>query len=597
LTPSISADGRFVAFASHASNLVPGDTNGNVDVFVHDRQTGLTEIVSVASDGTQGNDTSLETSISADGRFVAFSSAATNLVPVYTNIYGDIFVHDRQTGITEIVSVSNDGAVGNSESFDPSISADGRFVAFSSGANNLVPGDTNDFTDIFMYDRQTGMTERVSVASDGTQGNYVSLDASISVDGRFVAFSSGANNLVPGDIEFALDVFVHDRQTGMTEIVSVASDGTQGNGLSQYPSISADGRFVAFSSLASNFVFEDTNETDDVFVHDRQTGMTEIVSVASDGTQGNSGSYQTSISADGRFVAIRSFATNLVPGYTNINGDIFVHDRQTGMTEIVSVSNDGASGNFGSGESSISADGRFVAFSSADNNLVPGDTNDFTDIFVRDRGPETDLIFADGFESGSFSAWSSSKTDRGDLSVTAQAALAGSYGMQALIDDNRSIYVTDDTPNAEPRYRARFYFDPNSIAMAGGNTHAIFYGYSGASTVVLRIELRFSQGSYRVGAALLDNGATWKFTRYFSISDAAHFIELDWRSATAAGANDGGLTVWIDGAQQVDLTGVDNDTHRVDRIRLGAVSGIDAGTRGTYFFDAFESHKVSYIGP
>jgi hypothetical protein len=209
----------------------------------------------------------------------------------------------------------------------------------------------------------------------------------------------------------------------------------------------------------------------------------------------------------------------------------------------------------------------------------------------------SDLIFADSFESGNLSAWSSSTTDNGDLSASAAATLVGSSGLQAVVDDNNSIYVTDDRPTAEPRYRARFYFDVNSIAMASGDAHFIFKGFTGTSTEVLRVEFRRSSGTYQLRARLLNDGSTWVDTNWFTISDASHFIELDWRAAAAAGANNGGMTLWIDGTQQADLTGVDNDTRRIDRARLGAVIGIDSGTRGTYYFDAFESRRLTYIGP
>ena len=208
----------------------------------------------------------------------------------------------------------------------------------------------------------------------------------------------------------------------------------------------------------------------------------------------------------------------------------------------------------------------------------------------------SDLIFADGFESGNFSAWTSNAND-GDLSVSGAAALVGSWGMQAVINDTNTNYVTDDTPNAEPRYRARFYFDPNTITMASGNAHYIFKGFIGTSTEVLRVEFRQFSGNYEIRAALLDDGSTWINTNWFAISDAAHFIEIDWRAATAPGANDGGLTLWIDNVQQADLVGMDNDTRRVDRARLGALTGIDTGTSGTYYFDAFESRRLNYIGP
>jgi hypothetical protein len=208
-----------------------------------------------------------------------------------------------------------------------------------------------------------------------------------------------------------------------------------------------------------------------------------------------------------------------------------------------------------------------------------------------------DLIFASGFESGTLSSWRSNSTDEGELSVSAAAALVGRQGMQAVIDDNNAVYVTDDTPNAEPRYRARFYFDPDSIAMASNNTHFIFRGYSGTSTSVLRVQFRFSSGHYQLRAALRDDGSTWMDTSWFTISNRPHAIELDWRAATGVGANNGGLTLWIDGVERAEFTTIDNDMRRIDHVQLGAPAGVDRGTRGTYYFDAFESRRQTYIGP
>jgi hypothetical protein len=208
-----------------------------------------------------------------------------------------------------------------------------------------------------------------------------------------------------------------------------------------------------------------------------------------------------------------------------------------------------------------------------------------------------DLIFADGFESGDLSAWSANTTDAGDLNVNSVAALIGNYGLQAVIDDNNAIYVTDDLPNGEPRYRMRFYLDPNSITMVNNDAHYIFYGYSGTSTVVLRIEFRFSKRSYQLRVSLRNDSSGWTSSSWFTISDVPHAIELDWRASTVSGANNGNLTLWIDGVQRANLTGVDNDTRRLDRVQLGAVAEIDSGTRGTYYFDAFESHRQIYIGP
>ncbi len=386
---SISADGRYVAFMSGSTNLVSGDTNGLADIFVHDWQTGTTTRVSVASDGTQSNGSSYYTSISADGRYVAFTSMASNLVNGDTNNKTDAFVHDRQTGETTRVSVASDGTQGNSSSdFVPSISADGRYVAFYSPASNLVSGDTNGTYDTFVHDRQTSITTRVSVASDGTQGNNGSYGPSISVDGRYVAFYSSASNLVSGDTNGANDIFVHDLQTGTTIRVSVASDGTQGNSGSYFePSISSDGRYVAFDSIASNLVSGDTNGNQDTFVHDLQTGTTIRVSVASDGTQANYGSEFPSISIDGRYVTFESSANNLVSGDTNGFWDVFVHDLQTSITTRVSVASDETQGNNGSFHPAISADGRYVVFQSLASNLVFGDSNEGYDIFVHDLDP------------------------------------------------------------------------------------------------------------------------------------------------------------------------------------------------------------------
>jgi hypothetical protein len=212
-------------------------------------------------------------------------------------------------------------------------------------------------------------------------------------------------------------------------------------------------------------------------------------------------------------------------------------------------------------------------------------------------GTSSDLIFKDGFESGNLSAWSSQTTDSGDLNVSANAALVGSQGMRAVIDDNNAIYVTDDTPNAERVYRARFYFDPNSISMTSGDAHPIFIGYSGTSPAVVRVLFRFSSGAYQIRGNLRNDGTGWTNSSWLPISNAPHSIEIYWQAATSAGANNGRLTLWIDGAQKADLTGVDNDTRRIDRVRLGAVTGIDSGTRGTEYFDAFESRRQTYIGP
>ncbi len=380
---AMSADGRFVAFYSNATNLVAGDTNAHIDIFVRDRQAGTTERVSVDSVGVQTNADSYNPTISADGRYVAFYSLASNLVPGDTNTFADVFLRDRQTGTTERVSVNSGGVQGDFVSVGPSISADGRFVAFYSFASNLVAGDTNGSGDIFVRDRQAGTTERLSLDSGGVQGNLDSVFPSISADGRLVAFRSDASNLVPGDTNARKDIFVRDRQTNTTERVSVSTGGTQGDFDSLDVSISADGRFVAFGSSATNLVPLDTNGSEDMFVRDLQLGATERVSLDSSGTEGNAGSGVPSISANGRYVAFQSFSSNLDPADNNSSFDIFLRDRQAGTTEMLSVSSGGTAGNQHSIAPAMSADARFVAFGSLANNLVAGDTNNASDVFVR----------------------------------------------------------------------------------------------------------------------------------------------------------------------------------------------------------------------
>ena len=393
--PSLSADGTKVAFRSNATNLVTGDTNNATDVFVRDLATGNTTRVSVASSGAQGDGSSYAPNLSADGTRVAFDSDASTLVAGDTNESADVFVRDLTMGTTVRASVASGGAQSDNDSYAPSLSADGTKVAFYSFARNLVASDTNNRPDVFVRDLTTGTTTRVSVASDGTQGNSTSYFASLSADGTKVAFQSFASTLVAGDANAKSDVFVRNLSTGNTAIVSVATSpaGAQANGgstTSQF-SFSADGTEVAFTSLASNLVAGDTNGAYDVFVRDLTTGTTTRVSVASDGTQGTGGnSYTPSLSADGTKVAFSSSANNLVAGDSNGVADVFVRDLTTGTTTRVSVASDGTQGTGGNSfNPSLSADGTKVAFYSDATNLVAGDTNGARDVFVRDLTADT----------------------------------------------------------------------------------------------------------------------------------------------------------------------------------------------------------------
>jgi alpha-tubulin suppressor-like RCC1 family protein len=394
--PSFSLDGRYVAFQSNASNLVAGDTNGASDIFVYDRHTGATERISVDSSGNEatggGGLGSDGASISGYGRYVVFRSDADNLVTGDNNGVADIFVHDRQTGATVRVSVDSVGNEGNGECWMGKISSDGNIVAFQSRATNLDPGDSTVLDDIYVYDRQSGDAEWVSKAYDGSQGNGVSEFPDLNVDGRFVAFQSDASNLVTGDTNAFKDIFVRDRQTGVTERVSVDSLGAQSDGNSYQPSISSDGRYVAFWSDADNLVTGDTNGVADVFVHDRQTGTTERVSVSTLGAEGDLASNFGTISADGNIVAFQSDAHNLVPGVYNTAPHIYVHNRQTGSTMLVSVNSMGEDNDYISQYPFMSPDGSWVGFNSPATNLVPNDTNGVNDVFV--ARTDTSLIKA-----------------------------------------------------------------------------------------------------------------------------------------------------------------------------------------------------------
>jgi len=390
---SISADGRYIAFASSATNLVQNDINRTWDVFVFDRETRIIERVSVDSQGIQGNSLSINPSISGDGRYVAFESYASNLVPDDTGNKLDVFVHDRLTGETERISVDALGIGGNNYSRNASISEDGRFIAFESAASNLVPGDSNGMWDVFVYDRVTDNVELISADHSGISGKGSSIKPSISADGRFVAFESYAYNLLANDTNM-LKVFVYDRHDKVMELVSVSSNGEKANSASMNSSISGDGRYIAFSTNATNLVEGDTNSISDVYLHDRMTGITERISTIN-GVEGNGASDFPVLSPDGRYIAFESKASNLIPGDTNGTADVIVLDRAQNMLELVSVNSDDDQGNSASGKPAISQDGLFIAFESNSTNLDPRDNSSGFDIFLRERMPDNALPIAD----------------------------------------------------------------------------------------------------------------------------------------------------------------------------------------------------------
>jgi Tol biopolymer transport system component len=370
---SLSDDGRYITFVSDATNLVPGDTNNQPDIFVRDRQLEIFERVNLGVGGEQAlGGPSNVPSISANGRFVQFSSSASNLIGIDTNDQPDIFVHDRQTNLTTRVSVANGGtqAVGGA-SFSGVMTPDARYVAFSSNATNLVTGDTNSRTDVFLHDRQTGTTQRVSLTNGGVQATGGDASSpSLSANGRVVAFSSQAIDLVTGDTNARSDVFVRDLQAGTTSRISLGPGGVQGNDESFSPSISGDGRFVVFASRATTLV---PNGSPGIYVHDRTTGATSALSLSTAATQAL---FLPRISRDGRYVCFSFDESTTTPN------QLFVLDRQSLAKTRVDLSSTGVGNNVDSNGCAINGDGTLVAFDTT-KPLVLGDTNAESDVYLR----------------------------------------------------------------------------------------------------------------------------------------------------------------------------------------------------------------------
>ena len=482
----ISPDGRFVLFFSGASALIPGDTNGTWDVFLHDRLNGNTERVSIGSNGAQANGRSglYGFSMSPDARFVVFESLASNLVTPDLN-GSEVFMRDRVTDSTERVAIDSAGVQGNGLSSYPSVSADGRFVAFTSNSSNLVPGDTNGKWDVFVHDRVSGATDRISLSTAGAQGNADSYRPVMASDGRFVAFESLASNLVASDTNNHWDVFVRDLQAGNTELVSSSIAGTSGHGDSWLASLSDDGHYVGFTSWASDLVSGDLNGFMDVFRRDRWSGATTLVSVNLAGVSGNWTSSGVMLSADGRWAAFTSAASDLIANSPVGLALIFERDMQSGTTELVSRATDGTiPGTGGCKAAFISTDGRYVGFASNMPTLVPNDTNDSYDVFLHDR-------LSAGFTSlcdpgvGNVLACPCgnppSGTGRGcdNSSSTGGAALAAT-GIAYLSIDSLAFTTHDEKPSALSILLQGTSLDANGTAFgqgvrcAGGSLKRLF---------------------------------------------------------------------------------------------------------------------------
>ncbi|MFA0833580.1 MAG: Ig-like domain-containing protein [Methanobacterium formicicum] len=387
--PSISADGHYIAFSSNANNLIDNDTNYCSDIFVRDRLLNITERISISNTGEEGNGDSYESFISPDGRYVTFTSYASNLGND-VNGYRDVFVRDRLLNVTQRLSVSSTGEEGNGDSYEPSISSDGCYVTFYSYASNLVENDTNGVNDIFVYNRLLKTIKLISISFNGEEANSDSYEPFISTDGNFIVFTSYASNLVENDTNDASDVFVFHQKLNTIKRVSVSFDDGNGNNDSFEPCISSDGRYIAFSSFASNLVENDTNIRD-VFIFDQISGVTERVSISNADEKSIENNYNPSISGDGRYVAFVSGNTKpavskSLSSFENEDEivDIFVCDLWSKITRKITISSTGEEANANSEDPVISGNGQYVAFRSYATNLVQGYDNDYGNIFVHD---------------------------------------------------------------------------------------------------------------------------------------------------------------------------------------------------------------------
>ena len=381
---ALSENGRYLAFGSYASNLVSGDTNGTGDIFVRDVWTGVTTRVSVSSSGVQADAPSWDPAISADGNRIVFWTSATTLVDGELGTVTGAFLHDRSDHTTIRLARPAAGGMPDGPTYSATISADGAVAAFASDASDLVAGDTNARRDVFTFDVASGETERVSVTDDGQQADNGSAEPSLSADGQTVAFLSYAANLVEGDTNSQNDIFVRDRTAATTTRVSVSSTGqqlTDVNGAND-PMISASGQYVVFFSDDRELVDDDTNNTADVFRHDLGSGTTSRVSTTSDGSESAGYSGRSSISADGSIVTFESFATFDLAVSTGVR-DIFVKNMDTGELAWASEPDIAPGPNGSSYEPAVSANGLWVAFTTAANQLKDEpDTNGVTDLYV-----------------------------------------------------------------------------------------------------------------------------------------------------------------------------------------------------------------------
>lgn len=391
--PSVSGDGRYVAYLSPATNLVTPDTNGWTDAFVRDVVTNKNSLLSVSSTGTQANGATVSVLAAADGRHFMFATGGTGLAPGDVNATADVFVRDTVGNTTSLVSATPSGTSGNNASTAEAISSDGRYVAFDSIATNLVSGDTNGVSDVFVRDMTTGQTTRGSVDSNGQQLVAESTDADISATGRYLAFVTRSADVIPGVGNGFAQVYLRDLTTGQVTLISRTPAGLPAGADSRAPSVSSDGKIVVFESAASDVVSADTNGVGDIFRYDGNSGTVSRISVGLGGAEANGAStlsypQHKGVDDAGCHAVFQSNANNLVTNDLNNTGDVFVWDCADGSVRRVSMHPDDVhQASFASAHAAISADGNYVAFASRDP-LQSYDTNNHPDVYERFVGAQ-----------------------------------------------------------------------------------------------------------------------------------------------------------------------------------------------------------------
>lgn len=382
LSVELSNDETYLVFTSAASNLANSDLNGVSDIFLYKISDASVTLISRAPNGNSANAASVSPVVSENGAYVAFVSDATDLINSDSNAVSDVFVYERSSGAITRVSVSSSAAQANAASHSPSISADGRYVVFVSDATNLVSADTNSKSDVFLHDRNTATTTRISVSTALLQADGDSNAPFINLDGTHVAYVSDATNLVSADTNSAKDIFLYALSGATTTRISFRSNGLETNGDSYQPALNSDASYLVWTSDATNIVSNDSNAVSDVFFRNLSSGAVERLSVSAAGSDGDGASFSPRISSLGTLISFTSLASNLVNGDTNAVSDVFVRDRTNSVTSRVSVSSAAQQANGASLSASINADLQYVAFLSDATNFVSSDSNSLTDVFL-----------------------------------------------------------------------------------------------------------------------------------------------------------------------------------------------------------------------